>query len=323
SVERTQVTVTIYETTNISSQSLSICTQIMLQDVVVDDLSFNQLRWYETMNATNTLPANTIVNANTILFVESFVNGCASVRVPIHFEVMPTIPQPTAQSTQYICGSGTVADLMALGAAGSTIEWFNSINATVPLANNTPLINGTYYVSQKIGNCSSTKKAVAVIIINTAAPINTSLQVCQGTTIGEVDWSIPTGAVYEWFNSPTALTPLANTTVLQSGTYYVGRNQNGCKSARASVQVTVENSPTALTPLAHTTVLQSGPAYLGRNQNGWKSARPSVQVTVYDLPPAPTGESIQILASPATINDLVMHQTNVIWYASYNSAIQH
>lgn len=282
SVERTQVTVTIYETTNISSQSLSICTQIMLQEVVVDDLSFNQLRWYETMNATNTLPANTIVNANTILFVESFVNGCASVRVPIHFEVMPTIPQPTAQSTQYICGSGTVADLMALGAAGSTIEWFNSINATVPLANNTPLINGTYYVSQKIGNCSSTKKAVAVIIINTAAPINTSLQVCQGTTIGEVDWSIPTGAVYEWFNSPTALTPLANTTVLQSGTYYVGRNQNGCKSARASVQV-----------------------------------------TVYDLPTAPTGESIQILASPATINDLVMHQTNVIWYASYNSAIQH
>ena len=281
SVERTQVTVTINEATNISTQTFSVCTQVILQHVIIDNLSFNQLRWYETMNGTNTLPANTIVNANTILFVESYVNGCVSVRVPIHFEVMPTIPQPTAQSTQYICGSGTVADLMALGATGSTIEWFNSINATVPLANNTPLINGTYYVSQKIGDCSSVKKAVTVVIISTAAPIYTSLQVCQGTIIGEVEWSSPSGAVYEWFNSPTAQTPLANTTVLQSGTYYVGRNQNGCKSARASVHV-----------------------------------------TVYDLPNSPTGESIQVLESPAVVSDLIMDQTNVIWYASYNNAIQ-
>jgi len=119
-------------------------------------------------------------------------------------------------------------------------------------------------------------------IISTAAPIYTSLQVCQGTIIVEVEWSSPSGAVYEWFNSPTAQTPLANTTILQSGTYYVGRNQNGCKSARASVHV-----------------------------------------TVYDLPNSPTGESIQVLQSPAVVSDLIMDQSNVIWYASYNNAIQH
>ena len=118
--------------------------------------------------------------------------------------------------------------------------------------------------------------------MNTTAPNYSSLQVCSGTTINQVDWFLPTGAVYEWYTTPSSQTPLPVNTSLQSGVYYVGRNHYGCKSSRAMVQV-----------------------------------------TVFDIPNAPTGESIQTIASPATISDIQMNESNILWYTSYNNAVQH
>lgn len=282
SVQRKAVVITVTLPVNLTSQSISSCSQTVLQNVIIDGLSFNQLKWYSSMTSTNSLPGTMVVNSTMVLFVSSVNGTCASPRVAISFEVLPSIPQPTAASTQYICGSGTVADLVAGGISDGTLEWFNSIGNTIPLSSSTPLVNGTYYVSQRIGNCTSTRKAVAVMILNTTAPIYNSLQVCQGTTINQVDWFIPSGAVYEWYTTPTSQTVLPPNTVLESGTYYVGRNHFGCKSARSMVQV-----------------------------------------TVFGTPVAPSGESIQSIAAPATIDSIQMNEENIIWYATYNHAIQH
>lgn len=282
SVQRKAVVITVTLPVNVTSQSISSCSQNVLQNVIIDGLSFNQLKWYSSMTSTNSLPGTMVVNSTMVLFVSSVNGTCASPRVAISFEVLPSIPQPTAASTQYICGSGTVADLVAGGISDGTLEWFNSIGNTIPLSSSTPLVNGTYYVSQRIGNCTSTRKAVAVMILNTTAPIYNSLQVCQGTTINQVDWFIPSGAVYEWYTTPTSQTVLPPNTVLESGTYYVGRNHFGCKSARSMVQV-----------------------------------------TVFGTPVAPSGESIQSIAAPATIDSIQMNEENIIWYATYNHAIQH
>lgn len=54
----------------------------------------------------------------------------------------------------------------------------------------------------------------------------------------------PRGAQYKWYNSPTAITPLASTLLLQSGNYYVKETSaNGCASEASMVVVTINDSP--------------------------------------------------------------------------------
>lgn len=91
-----------------------------------------------------------IINSSTVLYAEAVSGNCSSQRVAIAFDILPTVPQPSATTTQYICGSGTVADLVASGVSNGVIEWFSSAGSTVPLDSNSVLVNGTYYVSQRI-----------------------------------------------------------------------------------------------------------------------------------------------------------------------------
>ncbi len=54
----------------------------------------------------------------------------------------------------------------------------------------------------------------------------------------------PKGNQYKWYDSATATTPLAGTTVLQSGNYYVRETSvAGCTSEPAEVPVTINDSP--------------------------------------------------------------------------------
>lgn len=138
-------------------------------------------------------------------------------------------------------------DLVAYGAQGAQIQWFNSPTATTPLSANTSLVNGTYYVSQLLDGCESTRKSVQVIVVSTAAPLFNSIAVCDGSRIMDVSLIAPPGAVYQWFSTPSSSTPIDSSTVLISGTYYIGRLQHGCASLRAPVTVIVNEVPNAPT----------------------------------------------------------------------------
>ncbi len=55
---------------------------------------------------------------------------------------------------------------------------------------------------------------------------------------------VPNGNQYKWYNSETAVTPLAGTALLQSGNYYVRETSAaGCTSAAAVAVVTINDSP--------------------------------------------------------------------------------
>lgn len=55
---------------------------------------------------------------------------------------------------------------------------------------------------------------------------------------------VPNGNRYKWYNSPTATTPLAGTSILESGNYYVRETSPaGCTSEPAVVLVTINDSP--------------------------------------------------------------------------------
>ncbi len=80
---------------------------------------------------------------------------------------------------------------------------------------------------------------------------------------------------------------------------------------------------TTTTALPTTTVLQTGDYYIAQDLSyGCTSARANIAVTVYSIPASPTGQTIQAFNSVATIADLLMNETNVLWFASYNDAVQ-
>jgi hypothetical protein len=93
---------------------------------------------------------------------------------------------------------------------------------------------------------------------------------------------VATGSSLSWYNVPTSGTPLTAGTVLTSGIYYVSQTVNGCESTRTAVNVTISS------------------------------------------PATPTGAASQTIfggvAADATIEDISVSGTNVIWYPTPGDA---
>jgi len=98
------------------------------------------------------------------------------------FSIKPcfTVAAPTAVA-QGFCGSATVANLAA---TGNSIAWYSTSTGNSPLASTTPLVSGTYYVSQTVTGCESQRTA-ASITINSLPTVNagSNQTVCAGTSV--------------------------------------------------------------------------------------------------------------------------------------------
>src|SRR5690606_15333900 len=103
---------------------------------------------------------------------------------------------------------------------------------------------------------------------------------CEGSTVADLSIPAGTGVTHNWYINATSTTVLPSTTVLQSGYYFVEREQNGCTSGRTQVQVTIGTRPTS-----------------------------------------PTGLSPQSFDNYAEISNIKMDQPNVVWYLTYDDAV--
>src|SRR5690606_12249959 len=88
SVERTGVEVEITNTLPILPEMISTCSNSILQDVILQGYTFEQLEWYSSEFSTSQLSGYTILNASTILYVNT-VNeiGRASCRESVKIVV--------------------------------------------------------------------------------------------------------------------------------------------------------------------------------------------------------------------------------------------
>jgi hypothetical protein len=86
---------------------------------------------------------------------------------------------PTAAANQTYCTTTTVSNLVAIG---TDIKWYTSANDTTALTPSTTLTSGTYYASQTIGSCESTRTAVTVAV-NDAQITASTTTVCSGTAV--------------------------------------------------------------------------------------------------------------------------------------------
>ncbi len=161
------------------------------------------------------------------------------------------IPQITQTVDGVSCGPGTITLSATTNATG--INWFTAPIGGTPIATGnqftTPLLTTTtvYYTEPSL--CSNSTRVpvtatvldipIVTITANTPTCAGLSTLVSASTTVGQI----------RWYDSPTATQALASgsnfTTPILSGptTFYVEANNNGCRSSRIAVPLTVYPTP--------------------------------------------------------------------------------
>jgi len=340
-----------------ATASQSFCGSATVNDLVYNTVSGFQINWYLTATAGSPLTANAPIN-NGVYYGE-FTNGAcvSSSRVAVNVTVNVT-PTAISLSDVYICGISTIADISVSSTPGATVNWYQNISDLTPLANTTVLATGTYYIAQKINGCESSRTAVTVSTIqNLTMPTAVNIQsFCGSATVGSLTASPTTiGANVYWYSFSTSDTPLANTTALTSGTYYVGQSVGDCHSPKRAVSVrilsvnapvinpinvcgdaTVSSLPLnptagtnfrvytsafATTDMGQNDPITTGTYYISLVENGCETAKAAVYITVTARPNAPTGNITQTIVDYGEVKDLKANEPNVVWFDSYNDAI--
>ncbi len=335
----------------------NFCGTATVNDLTYNAVQGFQIKWFLNSTGGTALSNNAPINNGT--YYGEFTNGiCVSpsrVMVNVTVGVLPTA---ISLSNVYICGISTVADIKVTATPGALVNWYQNINDTTPLASTTVLTTGTYYIAQKIGNCESTRTAVSVSTVsNLTLPTATTIQTfCGSATVGSLSASATSaGANIYWYGFSTSDTPLTSTTPLTSGTYYVGQSIGDCDSPKRAVSVRilsvnapvinpinicgdatvstlplnasagtnykVYNSAFATTDMSQNDPITTGTYYISLVDNGCETARASVYVTVTARPNAPTGNINQTFQDYAEVRDLKANEANVIWFDSYNDAV--
>ncbi|RXR21308.1 gliding motility-associated C-terminal domain-containing protein [Flavobacterium amnicola] len=193
--------------------------------------------------STNSIP----VTASGTYEVTITLNGCPLV-LSTSFVVNPlplaTITSSDADNT--IC-QGEMATLTVTPSnfvvTAATYQWY--FNGGILTGQTNPQIiptaTGLYEVVITLNGCTSNVATNFTINPIPAAPTTANQSFCE-TDNATVANLLPNGTQYNWYNSLTSTTPLASTTVLVSGTYYVEEvsSVNGCGSPRSANVVTVE-----------------------------------------------------------------------------------
>ena len=159
-------------------------------------------------------------------------------------------PTPQADSRSF-CQAATVADLTARNiTTGSTVNWYNSLTSTTPLAATDALATGTYYVAQKAGTCESNRWGISVVVTNLVAPTAEAQQTfCTYATVSEIVKSGADGVTYHYYKSSDLTKEVGFYEELVSGTSYtITQSLGSCVSPGTAVTATINNTdaPTVL-----------------------------------------------------------------------------
>jgi hypothetical protein len=229
--------------------------------------------WSDNTATTALTTASAVTTSGTYYIKAVNANGCEKI-MPVTVTINVT-SAPTGAATQTFCGSANITQLVA---TGSGVKWYDAATGGNLLPNITAIVltNGTtYYASQTVNGCESTTRFAVTAVINAipTAPNASAQDFCSAPTVAQL---LPNGSTINWYDVSTGGTPLASTDVLSATTYYVSQTINGCESTRTAVAITI-------TPIA-----------------------------------APTGATSQTIfggvAADATIEDISVSGTNVIWY---------
>ena len=342
----------------IPSTTYNVCGSTLLSQVNIATTPNTVVKWYQSANSTQQLPLNTVVNSNVTYYATQTVQNIQSERFPVQFIINQP---PTAVTTTHYttCTSTKFGDITLPENTNGSLVWYVNYYTANPIDPNTSVSTGMYYVCKKVNNCLSNRAMIQISTLEQIpVPSANIIDICGNGTIADLNPLGMTGATYKWYNSSTSTTPLAPTTPLTTSTYYVQQIYNGCSSARKSVSVrinslvapilsnvqvcqntkymdivlpnseTIEyrfyNSPTAQNQIPLSSSVTNGTHYVARVINGCESNRTPINISFIATPPTPTGDYIHVFNdNTATIANIIMDQTGILWYSSYINAITH
>ncbi|RRJ92439.1 T9SS C-terminal target domain-containing protein [Paenimyroides tangerinum] len=257
---------------------------------------------------------------------------------------------------QTFCDETDVADIVVTGLAGANMKWFDSATATSEITS--VATSGTYFVEQELNGCVSARVSVDIDIngVNVAPVTNATQTFCGSYTVADLVATPLTGNTIGWFDSATSTTPLAVTTVLATGNYYVSQYNGSCWSPKAEVSVTVGSVPaapvnvaqvfcgnkylseidlgqganatlnwyqtaTSINVLPMTTQLVTGTHayYVSQTINGCESSRVEIQVNIQQQLLVPVAPEMQLYCVVIQFSDLEVTASvgGIIgWFAS-------
>ncbi|MBB3838791.1 hypothetical protein FHS57_002797 [Runella defluvii] len=222
----------------------------------------SNLLWYTAAtggpgNATAPIPSTTTVGT-TSHWVSQTVSGCQSSRTKIDVIVTATPSAPAATTTINYCQNQTA---VALTATGSNLLWYTAAtggsgNSTAPTPSTTSAGTTSYWVSQTVSSCESSRTKIDVIVTATpsAPAATTTINYCQNQTAVALT---ATGNNLLWYTAATggpgnSTAPTPSTTTAGTTSYWVSQTVSSCESSRTKIDVIVTATPSA--PAATTTI---------------------------------------------------------------------
>src|SRR5690606_31602302 len=280
-----------------------------LNDIVITG---SNIKWYNATTGGTLLPGTTVLTNGTTYYASQTVGTCeSSTRMAVQITLGQGTPLSTTQLN--VCSNTRIQNMSVDGFNYTQLEWYNSATGTTELPASQLLATQTYYVSSVTGTCVSPRQAIQVAVAaGVGVPTAVSPQTaCGNTTLDDLVVTKDPNATLRWYSSTQSMTPLANSTVVSSGTYYVQQVIGNCESLRVAVAVQVVN-PTAptmtsintcegntiadlntasvkyvwytdnstTTALPDTYVITPGTYYIAQEVSGCISTRTSVTVTV-------------------------------------------
>ncbi|MHA3788735.1 Ig-like domain-containing protein [Flavobacterium hauense] len=360
---------TYYVTQTISScESGKAAVQVTLLDVAAPEVADQQLcagstvanlqataiaggtiKWYDSETSGTALLASAVLVSGTY-YASQKVNDCESDRDTVVVTVNETLNAPVI-SNQAICTGSQLSDIPVEAVEGATLRWYANNGTATQLPPTTAAVSGTtYFVSQVLGTCESARTSVTVTFTFIEAPTTQSLTVCQGTTFAELEATGVEGASFNWYATMNDTTPLASTTVVTAGTFYLSQIVNGCESVMAPVAVsliiTAAPAPIAQQLFCGSAIVSdlnagatetyqvnwyspsgslmgegdaliTGNYTVSQTANGCESQAKPVSVIVTTQPDEPVGEAEQDFTAGETVADLELEfftGVTVSWY---------
>ncbi|MGV6845626.1 MAG: Ig-like domain-containing protein [Lutibacter sp.] len=295
SATRTVVNVTINTTPppTIAQTNQTFCE---IDNATVGDLTVtgNNVQWFDTQTSTTPLNASDLLIDGEDYWASdtNTSTGCESAtRTVVNVTINTTPPPTTSQTNQTFCeiDNATVGDLAI---NGNNVQWYDTIDSTVPLNPADLLVDGEDYWASDTNTttgCVSASRTVVNVTINATPPPttnNTTQTFCMkdfspgSPTIADLQAS---GNSILWYDSDTSTTPLNSTDVLVDGRDYWASDTNtttGCESAQRTMVTVV-----LINPITPTT--------------------------------SNTNQTFCVAQNP-TIADLQVSGSNIVWYDNQN-----
>ena len=245
---RTSVAVTVNSTSAPTALAQVFCIGAKISDLLATGTS---LKWYADLTGGSVLSLSAALVNNTTYYVSqtNTTTGCESERTAVNVVVNTTAAPVALPLTPY--AGQTVA---ALTATGTALKWYEVLTGGSPLATSTLLTTKTYYASQTLNSCESTRTALVVtLIIKPTLSYGIAVQnypmgkviypltiVNTGDLVSSAGYTIsptlPTGLTFDKTTAKISGTP---TVITAAKTYTIsGSNASGTGTTTISLEVT-------------------------------------------------------------------------------------